>query len=102
MASRFAPGARTSAARRTKVTGPYIFTGTIFPYCAYATVKSRVAYTMATDRAADFRASAAECLMLASTATDPIVREEQLARAEDLLRLAEKHERVAASRNQRP
>jgi hypothetical protein len=38
--------------------------------------------------------------MLASTATDPIVREEQLARAEDLLRLAEKHERVAASKDQ--
>ena len=54
---------------------------------------------MATDRAVEFRASAAECLMLASTATDPIVREDQLARAEALLRLAEKYERIGASKH---
>jgi hypothetical protein len=55
---------------------------------------------MAMDRAAEFMASAAECLLLASSSTDPIVREDQLARAEALLRLAEKHERVAASQDQ--
>jgi hypothetical protein len=52
---------------------------------------------MANGRAAEFRAAAAECLMLASTSTDRIVREEQLARAEAFLRLAEKHERTTAS-----
>jgi hypothetical protein len=55
---------------------------------------------MAGDRLAYFLDSAAECLLLASTATDPIVRDQMLERAEELLRLAEKHERGAASNDQ--
>jgi hypothetical protein len=55
---------------------------------------------MARDRLAYFLDSAAECLLLASTATDPIVREHMLERAEEWLRLAEKHECGAASNDQ--
>ena len=59
-----------------------------------------MALPMTGDRSTEFRALAAECLMLASTATDPIVRQEQLATAEMFSQLAEKYDRRAAPQDQ--
>jgi hypothetical protein len=69
---------------------PPVLSGNDSAYAAYPTVdKWRVA-PMAGNRAAELRALASECLMLASTATDPIVWEGQLAQAEIFLALGRK------------
>jgi hypothetical protein len=51
---------------------------------------------MSGDRAADFRASAAECMLLASTSTDPMIRQALRNQAQALLRMANDEARPTA------
>jgi len=52
---------------------------------------------MSDDRSADFRAKAAECLMLAARSTDPVTRAAMINQAERWLTLADEPQGVVPS-----